>query len=182
MNQPSEEFVRFFTAQVYPGRVTQRLRDQFAEITKKALQQFISEKVSDRLKSALAQEQESVQTEPAEEASVLAEPDGPETTDEEMQAFYIVRAILAQSIEPERVVMRDQKSYCSVLLDDSNRKPVCRLWFNTAQKYVGIFDVEKNESRVPIASPVEIYRLSGHLREAVGRYEAKGGGTGAAVE
>jgi len=180
MNQPSEEFVRFFTAQVYPGRVTQRLREQFAEITKKALQQFISEKVSDRLKSALAQEQESAQPEPAVETSVVADAGGPETTEAEMQAFYIVRAILAQSIDPERVIMRDQKSYCSVLLDDSNRKPICRLWFNAAQKYVGVFDVEKNETRVPVANPVEIYRLSGQLREAVARYEGKGGG--AAVE
>lgn len=182
MNQPSEDFVRFFVAQVYQGRMTQHVREQFAEITKKALQQFISEKVSDRLKSALAQEQESVQPEAAEEPVATAEPGRPETTEEEQQGFYIVRAILAQVVDPERVVMRDQKSYCSVLLDDSNRKPICRLWFNGAQKYVGLFDPEKNETRVPIASLVEIYRLSSQLRETVGRYEAKGGGAGMVAE
>ncbi|HYU30616.1 MAG TPA: type I restriction endonuclease [Thermoanaerobaculia bacterium] len=175
MNQPSEEFVRFFTTKVYPGRMTQHVREQFAEITKKALQQFVSEKVSDRLKSALAQEQESVQPESPEEAATTAEPGRPETTEEEMQGFYIVRAILAQVVDPARVVMRDQKSYCSILLDDSNRKPICRLWFNGAQKYVGVFDAEKNETRVPLGNLVELYRLSNQLREAVTRYEAKGG-------
>lgn len=179
LNQPSEEFVRFFVTRVYQGRMTQSVREQFAEIVKKALQQFISEKVSDRLKSALAQEQESVQPEAAEELAAAVEPTRSETTEEEMQGFYIVRAVLAQAVNPERVVMRDQKSYCSILLDDSNRKPICRLWFNSAQKYVGIFDAEKNETRASISNPVEIYRLSNQLRETVGRYETKGSGAAA---
>jgi hypothetical protein len=158
LNQPSEEFVRFFTAQVYPGRMTQSIREQFTEITWKAFQQFISEKVSDRLKSALAQEQEATRAAaPVEEA---AAEQGPtlDTTAEEMQAYYIVQAILAQMVDPERVILRDQKSYCSVLLDDSNRKPICRLWFNTSQKYIGLFDAAKVETRVPIANQTEIYR------------------------
>lgn len=48
------------------GRMTQTIREQFAEITEKALQQFISERVSDRLKNALAREQEAVKPEPAD--------------------------------------------------------------------------------------------------------------------
>ena len=171
INQPTDDFVRFFAAQVYPGRMTQTIREQFAEITKKALQQFISERVSDRLKNALAREQEAVKPEPVDAAQAPEEAGKTETTEEELHAYYIVRAILTQAVDPARVVMRDQKSYCSVLLDDSNRKPICRLWFNAAQKYVGVFDAEKNETRVPIGTLTEIYRLSDRLREAVGRYE-----------
>jgi hypothetical protein len=105
---------------------------------------------------------------PVEEPTV----EGPtvDTTAEEM-AYYIVQAILAQMVEPERVILRDQKSYCSVLLDDSNRKPICRLWFNTSQKYIGLFDAAKVETRVPIANLTEIYRQATMLRETVDRYE-----------
>jgi hypothetical protein len=151
--------------------MTQSIREQFTEITRKAFQQFISEKVSDRLKSALAQEQEATRAAaPVEEA---AAEQGPtlETTAEEMQAYYVVQAILAQMVDPERVILRDQKSYCSVLLDDSNRKPICRLWFNTSQKYIGLFDAAKVETRVPIAHLAEIYRQATMLRETVDRYE-----------
>lgn len=175
LNQPSEDFVRFFTAQVYQGRMTQTVREQFTEITKKALQQFISERVSDRLKSALAREQEFVKPEP-EEAPAAEDLVRTETTEDELHGYYIVRAILAQIVDPSRVVIRDQKSYCSILLDDSNRRPICRLWFNAVQKYIGLFDAGKNETRVPIAAPVEIYRLANQLRETVTRYESKGGG------
>ena len=176
LNQPSEDFVRFFVAQVYSGRMTQSVREQFTEITRKALQQFVSERVSDRLKSALAQEVESVKAAPAEEAAAAPEPTLEPTADE-MQAYYIVKAILAQMVDPDRVILRDQKTYCSVLLDDSNRKPICRLWFNTAQKYIGLFDAAKAETRVPIASLSEIYRQATALRETVDRYESGKAGT-----
>ena len=66
--------------------------------------------------------------------------DGIVTTEEEWEGFHIVRAILAKHVDPRRVVMRDTKSYCGILLDDNNRKPICRLRFNYSQKYIGLFD------------------------------------------
>ena len=35
----------------------------------------------------------------------------------------------------------------SVLIDNNNRKPICRFHFNGRQKYLGTFDAEKNETR-----------------------------------
>jgi len=58
-----------------------------------------------------------------------------------------------------------------VLLDNSNRKPICRLWFNTSQKYVGVFDAEKNETRIPIENISDIYMLSDRILETVSRYQ-----------
>lgn len=101
------------------------------------------------------------------------------TTEDELHGYYIVKAILSQLVDPERVFMRDQKSYCSVLLDDSNRKQICRLWFNSAQKYVGLFDVTKNEVRTPIQNLSDIYKLSDQLKETVRRFELKPPGDGA---
>jgi hypothetical protein len=173
LNLPSEDFVRFFTSQVYSGRLTQSVREQFTEITKMAFQQFIIERVSDRLKSALAHEETARALQaPAGEVAGAEEQTPP--TEEELHGFYIVKAILAQIVDPQRVVMRDQKSYCSVLLDDSNRKPVCRLWFNGAQKFLGLFDAAKVETRTPIQELAEIYKYADQLKEVVGRYEPKG--------
>ena len=169
--QPSEEFVRFFASRVYPGRMTQNLREQFAAITKRALQLFVSEKVSDRLKTALEHEEEAVKTPAAEVPQTSDEPAQP--TEDELSGYYIVRAILCQLVDPKRVVMRDQKSYCSVLLDDSNRKPICRLWFNGTQRYIGLFDATKTETRVPIQELTDIYKLSGRLKQPVDRYLSK---------
>ena len=46
----------------------------------------------------------------------------------------------------------------AILLDDNNRKPIARLHFNSKkQKYLGVFDTDKKETRFPIESLDEIY-------------------------
>jgi hypothetical protein len=62
----------------------------------------------------------------------------------------ICKAILASVVDLNRVAPRDTKTYFGVLLDDNNRKPLCRLWLNRSQWYLGVFDVEKNEERIAI--------------------------------
>ena len=94
------------------------------------------------------------------------------TTEEEMDAFRIVKAIVSQVVDPSRVAPRDVKTYFGVLLDDNNRKPICRLHFNTDQKYIGLFDEDKNEERVPIDSIEDIYRHADQLKEAALSYES----------
>lgn len=172
MQEPSEDFVRFFASQVYSGRMTQSVREQFTSITKRALQEIVSEKVSDRLKSALEHETEQAKEARPPEEEVEEEVDtGIVTTDEEKNAYYIVQAILAQVVDPARVAMRDQKTYCSIYLDDSNRKPICRLRFDSPQKAIGIFDANKKETKVPINELTEIYVLSEQLRETALGYD-----------
>jgi len=96
-----------------------------------------------------------------------------ETTVEETEGFMIVRAILRKSVAVSRVVMRDVQSYCGILLDDNNRKPICRLHFNGSKKFVTVFDVEGGE-RVDITSLDNLYELASRIRTAVQRYETKG--------
>ena len=67
--------------------------------------------------------------------------------------------------------MRDTKSYCGVLLDDNNRKPICRLHFNTAKKRIGVFDENKNETEIPITDLDDIYELMAMLRKTASGYD-----------
>ena len=66
------------------------------------------------------------------------------TTMEEVEGYHIVKSVVRTVVSPDRVAMRDTQSYCGILLDDNNRKPICRLFFNQSQKYLGLFDAEKN--------------------------------------
>ena len=95
-----------------------------------------------------------------------------ETTVEETEGFMIVRAILRKTVQVNRVVMRDVQSYCGILLDDNNRKPICRLHFNSSKKYVTLFDVEGGE-RVDIISLDDLYGMASRIRAAVQKHEAK---------
>jgi predicted type IV restriction endonuclease len=173
MTQPSDDFVRLFVSRVYEGRVTQPIKEQFAELTRKSLQQFISERVSDRLKSALADEVKSAAVTPGENA--VATDEGGEgervvTTQEETDGFNIVRAIASQVLDIKRVTMRDQRSYCAILVDNNNRRPLCRLWFNSSRKYLGLFDDAKTESRIPLNEVTDIFRFANQLRLTAEKY------------
>jgi len=93
------------------------------------------------------------------------------TTEEEKQAYMIVRAIVVSEIPLERVVDRDTKSYFGVLVDDSNRRPICRFHFNGKnKKYLGLLDEHKTETRHQIDRLEDIYQYAEQLREAARRY------------
>lgn len=44
--------------------------------------------------------------------------------EEEIAAYRIIRSIACRDVDSARIAIRDAKSYCSILLDDSNRKPI----------------------------------------------------------
>lgn len=97
--------------------------------------------------------------------------DGIITTEEEIEGFNIVKAILREIIDVKRVTMRDTKSYCGILLDDNNRKPLCRLHFNSSKKYIGIFS-QKKEQRLEIGSVDEIFKYAEQIKSAVVEYDS----------
>ena len=175
LREPSEAFVRFFASQIYDGRLTQSVMEQFTNIVKEARNQFVNERIKDRLKSALSSgdpEPISNSDIPVEESSnnLSEEKNGIVTTQDEIDGYNIVRAILCESIDVSRIIMRDTKSYCGILLDDNNRKPICRLHFNSAQKYIGLFS-SKKETRMRIDLLEDIFKYSEQIKSVVVEYE-----------
>jgi hypothetical protein len=152
---PSEEFVRIIANRVQPGvRLSSAKRDEFKALIVNSISALIRDRVHERLTSALTAssplDEEEVASSGPEEATI--------TTEEEVAGFNIVRAIAAKLVDPKRIVMRDAKSYCAVLLDDNNRKTICRLHFNSpTARYLGTFTA-KEEARQAVSDPVDIYK------------------------
>jgi hypothetical protein len=93
------------------------------------------------------------------------------TSPEELEGFHIVRAILRGLVPTKRVVMRDAQTYCAILLDDNNRKPICRLRFNNRTKLrLGLFNDKKEEEIVAIETPDDIYNYAAQLNSVVALY------------
>mgnify|MGYP001161322615 FL=1 len=164
---PSHDFVRLFANKAYSGRLTERVMEEFKELVQKAFNQTISEKVNDRLNAAINKEAEKQQEDNVEtqepESKII-------TTEEEMEGFRIVVAILRRKLPVSRIIHRDTQSYFGILLDDNNRKPLCRLHLNGGNKYLGVFDDKKNETREPIQSIEDIYKFEDALLKTVDNY------------
>jgi len=173
LTEPADDFVRYFAKTVYPSIVTPKVLEQFRGLVKRSFQQYINDSISERLKTALATEQQIVEVREREEAAMVSEstPENKvQTTEEELDAFYIVRAILCAKVKVARIAHRDQQSYFGILLDDNNRKPICRLHFNGKKKYVSLFDTGKEE-RVEIISNSDLYGYASRLVTTVDSYD-----------
>lgn len=156
---PSEGFTKYFISEVYPGRATANVIEQFKGIVKKALNQFTSEIVSNRLKSVLEKEKE------AEVAEATKEEDKKtiETTAEEMEAFFIIKGIVRKQLPSSRIHFRDAQSYFTIIVDDNNRKPICRLYLNGSKKYIVLVDDKKVETKFELLSLDDLYNHSEQL-------------------
>lgn len=171
-SEPSENFCRVIIKQFYDKTVSSKMTEMYSPLIKNVIRQIINDTISNRLSKAAKEDSEqsgdkqnndkdeSAQTEQNDEERIV-------TTQEELEAFYIVRSILRPYISPSRVVSRDTISYFGVLLDDNNRKPICRLHLNRAKKYIGIFDANKKETRFEIKTIDDIYQYENDLVKTI---------------
>jgi hypothetical protein len=179
--EPSGEFLRLFAAQLYPGRsFTQRIREELSPLVAKATAQFLNEQVRERLNNALDDDGKAAKDDVKDSAQMYPLDPAAEddlqgdiyTTDEELEGYRIVRAIVCSEVSANRIVGRDSKTYFAIILDNNNRKPIARLWFNRKQRYLGVFSNDKAETRLPIESPEDIYDYAAQLRATVNGYLA----------
>lgn len=192
---PGEDFAKMLIASVYQGKlITQKVRDQFMPVVLRALQQFVADQVNERLRAALSRDGHAPQaasapsgsaapatTAPPASAIDMEKQDGViNTTVEEIEGYMIVKSLVRGTVAASRVTKRDQASYCGILLDDNNRKVICRLWFNRTKKYVSLFDVvgddgKAKEEKVPIERLDDMFGLGDRLLATIRRYDqAKG--------
>ena len=175
LKEPTDDFVRFLLREAYPGKVTSSVLERFRPLVKRALSQYIGELINDRLKSAIettmqAEREAATSVEP----STLEIPDQDTkpkilTTAEELEALYIIKALVRDVVEPARIVMKDTASYCAILLDNNVRKWVCRLYFNGSQRYVTVQAPDKTEQRFNISAVDDLFEVRSQIVDTAKR-------------
>ena len=171
---PSEDFVRVMASKVHQGKLTAAVKDRFQTHLVAAIAALVRDMVTERLTSALAASNPVPGK--ADPATEPAEPEGAVvTTEDEIAGFRIIQAICARHVSPKRIFLRDQRSYCAVLLDDNNRKSLARLHFNSpTTRSVGTF-IAKDEERTPITDLTDIYQLDQKLVARLAELGVAGG-------
>lgn len=177
-SEPSTDLVKLFTKRVYEGTVTQKILDQFIALTKRALSSHINDILSERLNIAIQGSDIQEQTVPAtaqdptSECSKATDDDKPKvvTTEEEMEGFYIVKSICREVIDSERITYRDAQSYFAIFADDNNRRPICRLYFNSSIKRISTFGPNKEETKYDIEKLDDIFKFAKQLKESASLY------------
>lgn len=173
--QPSEEWVRAIAKRISSAPLSASLRETYAQLIASAIAQLVRDRVNERLTSALHVANPEPVTIEEGRTDDPSEGDGVITTEDEIGGFRIVQAIAARHVAPERVVIRDSKSYCAILLDDNNRKTLARLHFNSpTTRYVGTF-VGKTETRHQVSALTDLYKLEVAIVARISELDSGGG-------
>lgn len=174
INNPSPDFVKHFAKQVYQNMITPKLLDQFTQLTKRSFQIYITDLITDRLKSALKTEQkEQAAVEGAPAVMTAPVEDKVVTTADEVESFQIIKSIVRRVCPVSKVHYRDAQTYFAVLFDDNNRKPICRMHLNGSKKFITLFNEDKNGVRHEIQGLDDIFSFSDALCATVTGYIGK---------
>lgn len=179
LEEPSDELVKLLVSRFFDRPLIASRLAIFKEYTKKATSAYINEKISSRLKDALSINEnipskgllnlESID----ENSDINDKQDKIITTEEELEGFHIIKAILREKVPINRIACRDTKSYFGVLLDDNNRKPLARLHFNSATvKYIELFNNGKDKGEKKLINSVDdIYNYKVEILATFNNYE-----------
>lgn len=179
LQNPDEEFVKWFTAHVYDGVKTAAVVDRFSGIVKTALNDFVAERLNDRIRTAFGDaavphKQAETAPLPVEDKPAEKTEDEPVskiiTTSEELEAFYAVKSILREVLPLERIAYKDTQTYFGVLVDGMVTRWVARLKLGEGKKTVQIPDAEKKAQTFTIDSVDDVYGLREQLIAAAKLY------------
>ncbi|MGT2911746.1 type I restriction endonuclease [Streptococcus cameli] len=154
IQEPSDSFLKYIVSEIYEGRVTQNVLSTFKPIISKGFSQFITDRVNEKLSAALNTNVETkveTTTEDNSDNEKTIESDIV-TTPDELEAYTVVKVLLKDIIDPDRVFYRDNKSYFNVLIDNNIKKWVLRYISNSRKTCIEI----RNVGTFEISSPLEI--------------------------
>lgn len=180
---PGDEFVKYFVKYTGNGKSSARQIEQYRPIVKKSIASVINDIIADRLNVAIKNEnnedgqpkenvclgihQEHAETEKLPEGVVFQDKEkGIVTTQEEIDAYNIVRSILRQYVDVKRIQYNDYKSYFTVNLDGSTWWWICRFYLGKRKKQI-CFPKENYSSNewVEIESIDDIFKYVDKLKE-----------------
>lgn len=168
IENPSDDFVKLLLNNgIYDGLKNQKVIDKFRPIIKRAINQFVNEKMSSKFKETLnnTENEDIVDNNSNEktENKII-------TTFEELNAFAIVKSLLRKHVDSERIKYKDTESYFGILLDGNIRKWICRINLDSKNKHIIISNEEKKGVRHELSSLDDLYELEEHLIDSLNKY------------
>ncbi|MCI1965858.1 MAG: type I restriction endonuclease [Oscillospiraceae bacterium] len=171
LQNPSDDFLRLFLAPVYSGMKTQAIIEKFRPILKKALNGYINELMSDKIKTALevntdlpSEPQAPEQTEENEVQPAASTTSKIITTEEEIEAFVIVKTLLKDIVPLSEITHKDTINYFGVLYQGKTTKWICRFAFRDSHKYLILPDENKKDIKIELDN---IYQIPEHANEII---------------
>ena len=169
LQNPSDSFVSLFVSAVYDGKKTQAVLEKFRPILKTSLNQYITENMNEKIKTALNAQEKTDESEEIEKEEIKPK-HNIVTTQDELEAYFIIKNILKEVVNIVDITFKDNERYMAILYKNKTTKWICRLYFNTSTKYIAIPDADKKENRISIGNLYDIEKYKQDLIDVLTRY------------
>ena len=170
LDNPSEGLVRLLMDDVFEGLKTRDRINEFTAFVKSAAEDVIEDKLNDRWNAVRRRDDEvTIAASEPEQETTNEIADDIITTEDEIAAYNSVKAILYDIVDPARVMMRDRKTVCLILLDDNARKTVCRLYFTDNRLRIAIPDENGTDQVQTLDRVADIVQHADMIRDAAKR-------------
>ncbi len=83
------------------------------------------------------------------------------TTEEELEAYFIVKNLLSETADIHDITYKDTESYINILYKANSRKWICRLRLTDNVKTLLIPDENKKELKYPLQDVYDIQQYKG---------------------
>jgi len=170
LTAPSDWLVKEMAQRVHSARrIRAQILDSFRRIVAEAIQSYIADRINETLDKAIKTVEINEHDHQSNEQDTAEAKISNDivTTQEEIEALYIVRAICANLIDSDRIMEKDTKNYCNITLDGEPRQSFLRLHFNfVRKKKIVIFDQDQPEV-VSVKHPSDLYQYKERIRKAL---------------
>ena len=161
LDEPDAEFVAYILTDIYKGRKTQKVIDDFRPIVKKAFGQLINDKIGERLQSILDGEKSSTSSNqknenrraPKENTKAESVTQIPAAIPE---GYSIVKSIIFEYLNGKELGFNDGESL-EIFLKDNPKAWICRINLTEGRLYINTVLGDKNFVKRQIRSLQDIY-------------------------
>jgi hypothetical protein len=161
-----DNFINYVLGEVYTGRRMASIVEKFTPIIKKAYNSYLNDIINDTLKSAMLSHDDSAS---AQATTVPAEDDKSDpdsnadtsvkivTTQDELEAYYIIKSILYGVLPSARVGYKDTGTYFGVNCDNLPTKWICRLKFGKSKKFISMPAQGEKDTKYQISNLDDLF-------------------------
>lgn len=166
LSKPDDEFVKLLISDFHSGVKTQKVIDRYRPIVKRAFTDFVKEIMTTRFNAAMSTPVDTTPEQPVQDEIEEAI----NTTKRELEAYSLIRGMLMGTIPFEDIAYRDAKSYFSILYQDNNRKPICRLILEGKKQQILLPDERNEFKRIYIDDLSDLSKQRSKLIKIAKRY------------
>lgn len=159
LETPSPELVKLICKDIHNGRFTDSVLNTYTDTFKRVWQSIKNDIIQDNLNIIIKQntpKQNCIETDTTTQPKKEIV-----TTNTEIEAYHYIKAIIANIIEPNRIILKDALNACNICMDNQ-RYSICHLLFNNENK----LKLEINDTIYNINTPQDIFNYKNELINA----------------